>query len=197
MEREGAAAREAAYHAALVSAGAPSLLSSWDTLVYLLPQGLTTISEASDKLAGEIEGSLQQTGNLPAVEDLRAAKAALAETLVTAHGVLDPLPRLSGPVFWVGVAVPKWMDAYTNFKSNNQQAAEKSLALMHCSSKERLQGTGGHSYGMCGAVFRGASWHSPCSLRCCFWLPCTCAACAAAKKRHLWTGGARAAAAPF
>lgn len=92
---------ERSYHLAPVAAAGPSLLSTWDTLIYLLPQGLSAMAVASDQLAKDIEDSVDQTQNLPSVEQLQAARALLTESVDIARKYLKPTPRRSRPIFWV------------------------------------------------------------------------------------------------
>ena len=99
--QDGILERGETYHVSAVSAGIPFLLTSWETLVYLLPQGLTAIAKASEELAAKLEESLQQRGDLPPIADLKASQNALSGALESASKVLEPLPRRTRPVFWV------------------------------------------------------------------------------------------------
>ncbi|KAL8455240.1 hypothetical protein Emag_000943 [Eimeria magna] len=92
---------ETTYHASLVAAGSSSLLTSWDTLLFLLSQGLAAIAEASDSLAEQIESSLQDADDLPPVDQLQSTKRMLTDSLAAAQDVLEPIPKLSEPLFWV------------------------------------------------------------------------------------------------
>ncbi|KAL8435957.1 hypothetical protein ACSSS7_002098 [Eimeria intestinalis] len=93
-------AEETTYHASLVAAGSSSLLTSWDTLLFLLPQGLAAIAEASDSLAEQIENSLQDTDDLPPIHQLQSTRRMLTDSLAAAQSVLEPIPKLSEPLFW-------------------------------------------------------------------------------------------------
>ncbi|XP_026189647.1 uncharacterized protein LOC34621828 [Cyclospora cayetanensis] len=95
-----APSQQPSYHLSLVAGGSASLLSSWETLGNLLPEGLTMITSASEQLAGEIEDVLARTGTFVSAEQLQQAKVAVYETLAQAHSALEPLPRISEPLFW-------------------------------------------------------------------------------------------------
>ncbi|CDJ31863.1 uncharacterized protein EMH_0010480 [Eimeria mitis] len=94
---------ELTFHIAPVSVAAPSLLSSFDTAVHLLPSTFFAIAEASEQLAAEIETSVRQADGLAAVRDLQTAKEALSQTLRSAHPAVDKIPKLSTPLFWVSI----------------------------------------------------------------------------------------------
>ncbi|KAL8454805.1 hypothetical protein Emed_000056 [Eimeria media] len=97
---DGRPEEELTYHASLVAAGSSSLLTSWDTLLFLLPQGLAAIAEASDSLAEQIESSLEDADELPPVDQLQSTRRRLTDSLAAAQDVLEPIPKLSEPLFW-------------------------------------------------------------------------------------------------
>ncbi|KAL8425379.1 hypothetical protein Efla_003607 [Eimeria flavescens] len=131
------------YHISLVAAGAASLLRTWDTLMFLLPQGIAAIAEASDSLASNIEGSLQSTGTLPPVDQLQTTKRLLSESLAAAQNVLEPMPKLTEPFFWGGIAVFALMGSLLLL-------ASLYLCCMCCCKREALVEKRGAS---CGCSF--------------------------------------------
>ena len=102
---ESAEYGEATHHLSPVSVAAPSLLSSWETAIHLLPSTFFAIAESSEQLAAEIEASLQQTNDLLHVKDLQWAKETLGQALDSAQPTVKKIPKLGTPLFWVRTAV--------------------------------------------------------------------------------------------
>lgn len=146
--------REATYHLSLVSTGVPYLLSSWEALIYLLPHGLTAIAQASETLGARIEESLQQRADLPPIQELQAARNILTRALATARSMLEPLQRVSGPIFWVSKLQQSARKNTFTCSMNSNRTKMRRVCEITRSSDE---GKGRYSVGAkgCAALFLG------------------------------------------